>query len=48
MRILGIPVRIEPSFLLISVMVGAFGGTVMGMITWMVVSFVAIIPSVEP
>lgn len=43
MRILGIPVRIEPSFLLISVMVGAFGGTVMGMITWMVVSFVAIL-----
>lgn len=43
MQILGIPVRIEPSFLLISVMVGAFGGTVMGMITWMVVSFVAIL-----
>lgn len=43
MRLLGIPVRIEPSFLLISVMVGAFGGTVMEMITWVVVAFVAIL-----
>jgi stage IV sporulation protein FB len=42
-RILGIPVRIEPSFLLIAVMVGAMGGTVMGMITWIVVIFLAVL-----
>jgi stage IV sporulation protein FB len=43
LRILGIPVRVEPSFLLISLMVGAFGGTVVQMITWVIVAFVAIL-----
>jgi Zn-dependent protease len=42
-RILGIPVRIEPSFLLISALVGSLGGTVMQMITWVVVVFVGVL-----